>query len=62
MISVGRLFSPRAGSGESRVCPFLDHIALKLGQGAEDVENEFPAAGCGIDIFRKAFKPGVLAV
>jgi hypothetical protein len=38
------------------------HIPLKLGKCPEDMENEFSAAGCGIDVFRQALKADVSAV
>src|SRR2546429_621118 len=34
----------------------VDHVALKLCQGSEDVEDELAAAGGGIDLLGDAFE------
>jgi hypothetical protein len=51
-----------AGCGESSVCAFLDNIPLKLGKCLEDMENEFPAAGGGVDVLCQALKADVSTV
>ena len=51
-----------AGCGKPSVCPFRNDIPLKFGKRPEDMENEFPAASGGIDVFRQALKPDVSAV
>src|SRR4051812_5133129 len=42
--------SPRASRGKTRMRPFPNQIALELGQGPEDVEDEFAAWGGGVDL------------
>ena len=54
--------APGAGSCQPCVCPLRNDIPLKLGKRPEDMENEFPAAGGGIDVFRQALKADVSTV
>ena len=51
-----------AGCGESGVCLFRNNIPFKLGKCPEDMENEFPTAGGGVDVFSQAFKADVSIV
>src|SRR5689334_748762 len=50
------------GSLQSGVRPLLDDVPLKLRQRPEDVEDEFPAGGGGIDVLREAFKADLTVV
>jgi hypothetical protein len=43
-------------------CPFLNDVPLKLGKCPKDMENEFPAACCRVDIFSEALEADVSAV
>ncbi len=48
--------------GNSAITPFRNDIPLKFGKCPEDMENEFPAACCGVDVFSKALKSDVSTV
>src|SRR5215213_1323222 len=67
-LSGGEGFSPAAlaSSGSGRGKPGLgalaDDVALELGKGAEDVEDELPAAGRGVDLLGEALEANALAV
>ncbi len=54
--------APGAGSGEACICPLLDDVPLKLSKSPKDMENEFPAAGGGIDLLGQALKANVSAM
>jgi hypothetical protein len=50
------------GSDQPCVCPLFDDVSLKLGQGAEDVEDQFSATGSSINLLGETFKADVLAI
>src|SRR3954453_12344486 len=56
------LASPGSGRGKSCLGALADEVALKLGKGAEDVEDELPTAGCGVDLLGGALEANALAV
>jgi hypothetical protein len=62
MIVAVPLSATGAGRTEPRVCTFHDYIPLELGQGAEDMEDEFPAACGGINLLGEAFKATIPAI
>ena len=41
---------------EPSLGPLADHVALELGQGAEDVEDQLAAAGGGVDLLGQALE------
>src|SRR2546421_1636711 len=45
-----------SGSQESCLGSFPDQIPLKFSQRTKDMEDQFSAAGCGVNIFRDAFE------
>src|SRR4051794_16725647 len=51
---------PRSGSFEPCLCPFPDEVPLEFRQGAEDLEDEPPPAGCRIDCLLEALKADAL--
>jgi hypothetical protein len=53
---------PGSGSGKTGLGTLTDDVALELGKGAEDVEDELPAAGRGVDLLGKALEADALAV
>src|SRR5215207_9794274 len=64
----GEGFAPAAlaspGSGSDKPClgALADDVALELRKGAEDMEDELPAAGCGVDLLGEALEADTLAV
>lgn len=60
-LSTAALASPGSGSGKSCLGAFADEVALELRKGAEDVEDELPAAGCGVDLLSEALEADTLA-
>ena len=54
--------APGAGSGEACICPLLDDVPLKLSKSPKDMENEFPAAGGGINLLGQALKADLAAM
>jgi hypothetical protein len=54
--------APGAGSGESRIRSLFDDVPLKLGKRPEDMENEFPAARCGVNLLGQALKADLPAI
>src|SRR4051794_7640597 len=44
------------------VGPLPGGVPLELGQRPEDVKNEFPAGGCGVDLLREALKADLAVV
>jgi hypothetical protein len=56
------LASSGPGSDKSCLGALADDVALKLRKGAEDVEDELPAAGCGVDLLGGALEADALAV
>ena len=48
---------PRAGSSQPRVGPLTDEVALELGEGSEDVEDEFAPARGGVDVLGQGAEP-----
>src|SRR3954447_7131042 len=53
---------PRSGSFEPCLCPFPDEVPLEFRQGAEDLEDEPPPAGCRIDCLLEALKADLAVV
>src|SRR6266496_4618469 len=53
--------SPSSGSGSQEAClgSFPDQIPLKFSQRPKDMEDQFSAAGGGINIFGDAFEANV---
>jgi hypothetical protein len=41
-------FFPRSGGRQTRACPFLNQLTLKLGERGKDLEDEFARGGGGI--------------
>src|SRR3954451_24100579 len=56
------LASPGSSSCKSGLGALADDVALELGKRAEDVEDELPAAGRGVDLLGGALEPDALAV
>src|SRR5215218_3657956 len=54
--------SPGSGSGKTGLGTLTDGVALELGKGAEDVDDELPAAGRGVDLLGEALEADALAV
>ena len=50
------LASPGSGSGKPGLGALADDVALKLSKGTEDVEDELPAAGRGVDLLGQALE------
>src|SRR5215203_3508691 len=51
-----------SGSGKPGLGALANDVALELGKGAEDVEDELPAAGRGVDVLGEALEADALAV
>jgi hypothetical protein len=49
--------APGPGSGQAGGGAFADEVALELGQGGEDVEDELAAGGGGVDRLLQAAEP-----
>ena len=47
---------------QSGVCALLDDVSLKLGQGSEDVEDQFSSGCGGVDAFGDALEANVPVV
>ena len=47
---------------QSGVCTLLDDVSLKLGQGSEDVEDQFSSGCGGVDAFGDALEANVPVV
>src|SRR5688500_10139439 len=67
LITQGRFRSssfaaPGSGSSEACICPLLDDVPLKLSKSPKDMENEFPAAGGGIDLLGQALKADLMTM
>src|SRR3954466_9155075 len=56
------LASPCSGRGKPGLGALADDVALELGKGAEDVEDELAAAGRGVDLLGEALETDALAV
>lgn len=50
--------TPATGPSGDRpgLSPFADDVALELGQGGEDMEDQLPAAGGRVDLFGQALE------
>src|SRR3954464_14184381 len=60
--STATLASPGSGRGKPGLGALADDVALELRKGAEDVEDELPAAGRGVDLLGEALEADALAV
>src|SRR5215210_5885271 len=64
----GESFAPAApasagsGRGKPGLGALADDVALELRKGTEDVEDELPAAGRGVDLLGEALEADALAV
>src|SRR5215207_20720 len=56
------LASSGSGRGKPGLGALADDVALELRKGAEDVEDELPAAGRGVDLLGEALEADTLAV
>src|SRR3954469_3779677 len=56
------LASPGSGSGKPGLGALANDVALELRKGAEDVKDELPAAGRGVDLLGGALEADALAV
>src|SRR4051794_15763398 len=54
--------SPASGRGKPGLGALADDVALELRKGAEDVEDELPAAGRGVDLLGEALEADAAAV
>jgi hypothetical protein len=54
------LATPPAGWLQPRGGALADQVALELSQGAEDVEDQLPAGGGGVDPLGQALEPNAL--
>src|SRR5215813_3974787 len=54
--------SSRSGSGEPRLRPLADEVALKFGQRPKNMKEQFAAAACRVEGFLQASKANVAAV
>src|SRR4051794_20125800 len=54
--------SPGSGRGKPGLGALADDVALELRKGAEDVEDELPAAGRGVDLLGEALEADAAAV
>src|SRR3954452_20221582 len=60
--SPAALASPGSGRGKPGLGALADDVTLELRKGAEDVEDELPAAGRGVDLLGEALEADTLAV
>jgi hypothetical protein len=56
------LSPPGPGRGKAGLGALADEVALKLGKSAEDVEDELPTTGRGVDLLGEALEADALAV
>jgi hypothetical protein len=63
LLGIGQLPRPApksssgSGRGESRVGALADQIALELGQGPEEMEDELAARRGGVDLLGQTLEP-----